>query len=433
MSRAFPLAELLARLRAEDGAVTAYLDELERAFARHERAVRAFVPEPGRFDRLRREAAALAERFPAVGERPPLFGLPVAVKDIFHVDGFATRAGSRVPAETLAGEQAESVTRLRAAGALVLGKAATTEFAYFGPGPTRNPRDLARSPGGSSSGSAAAVAAGLAPIALGTQTIGSISRPASFCGVVGFKPSYDRIPRAGVLPLSPSLDHVGFFVATAPDAAPVAAVLCDDWRPVDPPTGAPRLGLPEGPYLEQAEAAGRRHFARLVERLGAELEVVPVPVMADFEEVRVRHDAIVAAEAARAHAPWFDAWKDTYHQKTRGLIERGRSIGAEELSHALHGRTELRGLLDGAMREHGIALWISPGAAGPAPLGLEWTGDPVMNLPWSHAGLPTLTLPAGTVDGAPMGVQLAGGWRRDEDLLAWGVRIERTLGAGVAT
>ena len=143
----------------------AILDELADAFARREPEVHAFVAEPDRFARLRREADELRRRFPDAERRPPLFGLPVAVKDIFHVDGFLTRAGSQVPPELLAGSEAESVTRLKEAGALVLGKAVTTEFAYFGPGPTRNPHDVERTPGGSSSGSAAAVGAGLAPLA----------------------------------------------------------------------------------------------------------------------------------------------------------------------------------------------------------------------------------------------------------------------------
>ena len=428
MTRPPSLAERLRALRTEEGSVVAYLDELAAAFDRREEEVRAFVPEPGRFERLRREAAELEARHPAAAERPPLYGLPVAVKDIFHVDGFPTRAGSRVPPELLAGPESAAVTRLKAAGALFLGKAATTEFAYFGPGPTRNPRDLERTLGGSSGGSAAAVAAELAPLALGTQTIGSISRPASYCGVVGFKPSYDRIPRAGVIPLSPSLDHVGLFVADAFGAGLVAAVLCDGWRGLEPSGRLPRLAIPTGPYLDHLEPGGKTGFELTVSFLSSYFEVVEVPVMPDFEEIRFRHEVLVAAEAWRAHEPWFDDWKDTYHEKTRALIERGRGIGADELSLALHGRTELRSILVRVMEEGGIDLWISPAAPGAAPLGLQSTGDPVMSLPWSHAGLPTLTLPGHSVDGLPMGLQIAAGWREDEALLIWGHDIEHALG-----
>ncbi len=142
--------------------------------------------------------------------RPPLFGIPIGIKDIFHVNGFSTHAGSRLPPKQLMGEEAKCVSDLKKAGALILGKTVTTEFAYFEPGPTMNPHNPNHTPGGSSSGSAAAVAAGLCPLALGSQTIGSIIRPASFCGVVGYKPSYDRISRDGVIPVSPSLDHIGF-------------------------------------------------------------------------------------------------------------------------------------------------------------------------------------------------------------------------------
>lgn len=434
MTRPRSLAELLRALRSGEASLTGYLDELAEIFDRREPEVHAFLPEPSRFDRLCGEAKELEDRFPDAEKRPPLFGLPVAVKDIFHADGFPTRAGSRVPPDLLAGPEAVAVTRLKEAGALILGKAVTTEFAYFGPGPTRNPHDLERTPGGSSSGSAAAVAAGMSPLALGTQTIGSISRPASYCGVVGFKPSYDRISRSGVVPLSPTLDHVGFFVGDASGAGLVAEVLCDGWRGPAPSGGSPRLAVPRGRYLDQAGEECRRHFELMVAALGNDFEVIDVPAMPDFEEIRQRHEVIVAAEACRVHRPWFDSWNATYHDKTRALIERGRDVTPEEFSGALHGRTELRAVLESTMEEREIDLWISPAAPGPAPRGLGSTGDPVMNLPWSHAGLPTLTVPAGTIGGLPMGLQLAAGWRRDEELLAWGPEVERAVAAaGIAT
>ncbi len=171
------LIELVAELRSGKLEVQEYLDRLKQRFDSREESLQAFLPEPGRFDRLREESKALHFRFPRPEARPPLFGVPVAVKDIFHVEGFATRAGSRLPEDRLAGPEARSVTRLKQAGALILGKTITTEFAYFAPGPTRNPHHKEHTPGGSSSGSAAAVGAGIAPLALGTQTIGSITRP----------------------------------------------------------------------------------------------------------------------------------------------------------------------------------------------------------------------------------------------------------------
>ena len=185
------------------------IDDVHARFEALEPSIQAFLPEDGRFERLRREARALCERHPDPAVRPPLFGCLAGVKDLFHVAGWPTRAGSRLPSDALRGEEADSVSRLKTAGALIVGKTVTTEFAHFAPGPTRNPRNPGHTPGGSSSGSAAAVAAGLCDIALGSQTIGSIVRPAAFCGVVGLKPTYDRISARGVIPLAPSLDHVG--------------------------------------------------------------------------------------------------------------------------------------------------------------------------------------------------------------------------------
>jgi Asp-tRNA(Asn)/Glu-tRNA(Gln) amidotransferase A subunit family amidase len=432
------MAARIDSLRSGELAVGDYLAELEAEIERREPEVRALLEEEGRFDRLRREAAALAERWPDPAGRPALFGVPIGVKDIFHVAGFETRAGSRVPASELApraGEQeSEAVRRLKEAGALVLGKTVTTEFAYFQPGPTRNPHNLEHTPGGSSSGSAAAVAAGFCDLALGTQTIGSISRPASFCGVVGFKPSYDRISRAGVIPLSPSLDHVGVFTPDVGGAARAAAVLCEEWSEVSTPgsqpaTQRPTLAVPTGPYLEWTKPAGRAAFESAVERLeGGGYRVVHVEVFPDFDEIVARHRTIVAAEAAAAHAVWFEKFGEVYGEKTAELIETGRQVDAEVLAAALAGREALRGELATLASEHQCDLWISPAARGEAPEGIASTGDPIMNLPWTHAGLPTVAFPVATsAAGLPLGVQVVAGWRQDEQLLSWVAGMEEVL------
>lgn len=405
------------------------IDRCEALFSAREPSVQAFLPEPGRFGRLRREAEALLARYPDARGRPPLFGVLAGVKDIFHVDGFATRAGSRLPPEALPGPEAESVRRLRNAGALILGKTVTTEFAYFAPGPTHNPRNPDHTPGGSSSGSAAGVAAGFCTLALGTQTIGSIIRPAAFCGVVGFKPSFGRISSEGVIPLSPSLDHVGLF---APDVARVrqaSPVLYGEWRDLDLPPRKPVLGIPDGPYLQNASADGLLHFDAVCQRLAAAgYALRHVNVMADFEDIRTRHNLIVAAEAAQVHADWFQKYAALYAPKTAELIRRGQSITRDELAIALDGRAGLRSELTGAMDEHDLDLWISPSAPGPAPRGLESTGDPVMNLPWTQAGLPALNLPAGLNDASlPLGLQLVGRHGQDEALLAWAEELEGVL------
>jgi len=412
--------ELCRQLRSGDLSLFHYLAHLEAAFAAREPLIQAFLPEPGRFARLRAEASALSARYPDPASRPALFGLPVGVKDIFHADGFETRAGSTLPPELLAGPEADVVTALKGAGALLLGKTVTTEFAYFAPGPTRNPHDLAHTPGGSSSGSAAAVAAGLAPLALGTQTIGSISRPAAFCGVVGYKPSYDRISRRGVIPLSPSLDHVGFFAGDVGGVQLAAKKLAVKWQEATD-MRKPVLGVPEGPYLAHPSTIGRAQFSAVCEQLqAAGLIVRHVAAMTDYNDIVSRHQLLMAAEAAAVHESWYAQYGDHYHPKTAALIRRGQHTPEASIVEARRGRTKLRRELETMMDEQGIDLWLSPAAPGPAPLGLESTGDPIMNLPWTHAGLPTVSLPAGFSDqGLPLGLQLTGRWYRDEQLLHW--------------
>ncbi|MCB8953500.1 MAG: amidase [Ardenticatenales bacterium] len=405
-----------------------YLAQVEARFQAREPSVLAFVPGTVRFDRLRREAEALLARYPDPPARPPLFGLLVGVKDIFHVAGFRTNAGSQLPPDLLQGAQAESVTRLKQAGALVMGKTVTTEFAYFAPGPTRNPRHPDHTPGGSSSGSAAAVGAGVCPLALGTQTIGSISRPAAFCGVVGYKPSYDRISRAGVIPLSPSLDHVGVFAPDVGGATLAAAQLCPDWQATTP-TRQPVLGVPAGPYLLRADAAALAQFERVCGHLAdTGWQVKRVEAMPDFAEIVARHNLLVAADAAAVHAAWFAQFADRYHAKTAELIGHGQAVSTEAIAAARQGRMTLRhGLVD-LMRSAGVDLWLSPSAPGTAPRGLESTGDPVMNLPWTHAGLPTVSVPSGFAEnGLPWGLQIAGNWYTDEYLLAWAEPIAAAL------
>ena len=412
-----------------DERLMAELERVEAAFQTREAAVQAFIPEQGRFERLRKEAAGLAERFPIEAHRPVSFGLLVAVKDIFHVDGFATQAGSRLPHEALQGAEAASVSALRKAGALIVGKTVTTEFAYFAPGPTRNPRNLEHTPGGSSSGSAAAVAAGLCTLALGTQTIGSIVRPAAFCGVVGLKPTYDRISRAGVIPLSPSLDHVGCFSADVATARRAAPRLYVDWDERATQGRKPTLGVPEGAYLECTGEVTLRHFRETcasLERGG--YSVHAVSLFDDYAAVRARHDLIMSAEAARVHARWFKQYEALYAAKTADLIRRGQQVSEDRLARALEERTAWREALNGTLQREGIDIWVSPSAPGTAPRGLESTGDPVMNLPWTQAGLPTVSLPAGVGDeGLPLGLQLTGRWGADEALLHWAQDLESVV------
>jgi len=429
------LHSLIHRLLIEElrsGALTLpeFLSQVETLFTEHEPLVLAFLPEEDRFKRLRREADDLVLHYPDLIKRPLLFGALVGVKDIFHVEGFTTQAGSRLPSDLLQGEEAQSVRRLKEAGALIFGKTVTTEFAYFSPGPTRNPHNPEHTPGGSSSGSAAAVAAGFCHLALGTQTIGSIIRPASFCGVVGVKPNYDRISREGVIPLSPSLDHVGFFVPDVESAIDAARVLYRDWDEPTQPLKKPRLGIPDGPYLQSTSPEALAHFenaCKLLENAGYELQ--HIKVMSDFTDIRARHDVIMSAEAAQVHADWFREYKNLYSTKFTELIGRGQQTTNDQLQSALSARDDFRSEIRKTFLDQNIDLWICPSTVGSAPKGLDSTGDPIMNLPWTQAGLPAINLPAGkNKDGLPLGLQVVGNWYKDESMLFWSKDLEKALG-----
>ncbi|MFD1572361.1 amidase [Halorubrum laminariae] len=416
-----PLADVADALRSGRIDPEAHVDELEERAAEVDPEIESLVAEDGRWERLRADAAALAERYPDPADRPALYGVPVGVKDIFHVDGFQTRAGSDLPPEAITGDEAAAVTALRRAGALVLGKTVTTEFAHMSPGPTRNPHDTDRTPGGSSSGSAAAVAAGLCPVAFGTQTIGSVIRPAAFCGIVGYKPSFGRISTEGVIPLSESVDHVGIFTQDTAGVSLAAPLLCDSWRTLPAPTETPTIGVPAGPYLEQASDLALDAFEDHLDELdAAEYDIVRVDAMADIDAINERHQRLVAADAAVAHEEWYREYGERYAEETSELIAEGLEATMETVAVGRRSRGELRGDLTDLMDEHGIDLWIAPAAPGPAPEGIDSTGDPIMNLPWTHAGLPTVTVPASeTDDGLPLGVQFAGRFDADEDVIRW--------------
>ncbi|MGW2406524.1 amidase [Streptomyces sp. NPDC001739] len=406
--------------------------------------VRAFVPEHGRRTRLLEAARELAAAGPpGPAGRPALYGVPVGIKDIVRVDGLPTRAGSALPPEVLAGAQAAVVDRLRAAGALVAGKTVTAEFAVTAPGPTRNPHHPAHTPGGSSSGSAAAVAAGMVPLAIGTQTVGSMIRPAAFCGVVGFKPTYGRIPLDGVIPNALSFDTLGWYATDVAGVALAASVLLDGWRgggggpgrpepEPDPRPGRasrPVLGVPVGPYLERAGEEALRAFKEQRGLLGAAgYEVRGVPVMDDFDAVVEQLFTMNRYEVARAHADWFARFGDRYREQTTAAIRQGQAIGDAAYEAARRRRAAFRAELAAASSGAGIDLWLAPAATGPAPADLTTTGTSIMCLPWSNAGLPSLSLPAGrAADGLPLGLQLIAAEGADEALLDAATGIERVL------
>ncbi len=420
---------LIESLRVGELALPEYLVRVETWFLEREPSVLAFVPEENRFERLQKEAGKLVSRYPDPRNRPSLFGMLVGVKDNIHVDGFITRAGTRLPPAELRGREAESITKLKNAGALILGKTVTTEFAYFEPGPTRNPYHPEHTPGGSSSGSAASVGAGLCPLALGTQTIGSVIRPAAYCGAAAFKPTYDRVSRTGVIPLSPSLDHIGIFGQDISAVKRPASALCRDWDESISLDRKPVLGIPEGPYLASASDSALAHFNTICEWLAhAGYELRRLPLLNNIQDVRARHDVIMAADASRVHQKWFEKYENLYSSKLTELIRRGQSIPDSQLQEALHARELFRIEMLQAMNEWDVDLWICPPSTGPAPKGLDNTGDPAMNLPWTQIGFPAVNIPVEIgPDGLPIGLQVIGQWNMDEELLAWAEDIEKVV------
>jgi Asp-tRNA(Asn)/Glu-tRNA(Gln) amidotransferase A subunit family amidase len=390
-----------------EGTDLAHLEEVDGP-------IRSLMPEPGRAERL--------ERAMLTAPQGPLRGLVVGVKDIFHVDGLPTTAGSTLPVAELAGPAAAAVSLLRGAGAVVLGKTVSTEFAFVEPGPTRNPRNLAHTPGGSSSGSAAAVAAGYCPLALGSQTVGSVIRPAAFCGVVGYKPSYGRVSTAGMIPLAESFDTVGLLASNVSWVERAAVVLCAWWRR-GAVSGSPVLGIPDGPYLGQAS----EEALHVLDGLGA----IPVPLLEDIATLNAAHLRLLKFEMARHHARWFPRFADYYRPRTTGAIRDGLAVADTDAAQIRADRVNVRARIHEAMDASGVDVWVCPAAAGPAPEGLDSTGDPSMQLPWTHAGLPVVTLPWGTAaNGLPLGLQLVARFMDDERLLAWAARLEAGTPAG---
>lgn len=421
------LASDLSKLRRGERSLSSQIDALEARFEAVEPSIRAYLPELARFDRLRRDARDLEARCHDAGTRPPLYGALLGVKDIFHVDGFPTRAGTEVPSALFAGDEADVVTRLKQAGALIVGKTVTTEFAYFEPGPTRNPHNIEHTPGGSSSGSAAAIAAGLAHAAIGTQTVGSVIRPAAYCGVVGFKPSFARVDTAGLVDFSPSADHVGFFSADVADMLAIAAAVIDNWRPAPNHKSRPVSAVPLGAYLKQSSALDRFE-AQLNPLEEAGYPIKRIPMFDDIATIDACHQDLIAAELAQQHREWFSQYERLYRPRTAALIRQGQSVALQRLRSARQHRLELRARILRVMDDEGIDLWICPSAPDVAPRGIDATGSPAMNMPWTHAGLPALSLPAGTGKWRlPLGLQLVGRFAEDESLLDFASAIEQVF------
>ncbi|MGH7144003.1 MAG: amidase [Planctomycetota bacterium] len=360
-------------------------------------------------------AAALAAAAACTAEaaarqfRGELHGIPVAVKDIVAVAGLPNECGSPLMRGNVPTQDAEIVARLRRAGAIVLGKTVTTEFAYFTPGPTANPWNPAHTPGGSSSGSAAAVSAGQTPLAIGTQTVGSILRPASFCGCVGFKPGHGWLPLTGVHPFARSFDTLGLLTREVESAWFAYGVLRSDLRPLPSLERPPRLLWLQEYFWREAEPAMQTALAlAAVSFIKAGADVVKSAPPPSFAAVAADHRTIMAAEAALVHMENFSRRPEAFGEPLANLIEQGMRVQPRTLS-AAHERREIfrRELLALFGAEGGCLLL--PAARGDAPLGLGATGDPAFNGPWTYAGLPAVALPMALAPGGlPLGLQLVG-------------------------
>ena len=386
------------------------------------------------------EPDAIRLRLASAAKGGPLTAIPVGVKDIIATAGIPTGLGVTVLKGHLPDASAWVVERLATLGAVLFGKTVSTELAWRSPGKTRNPWQLDHTPGGSSSGSAAAVASGCVPVALGTQTLGSVIRPSAFCGVVGYKPSFGRIPRTGVHPLAPSLDHVGVHARSVGDAALVAGLLTGhdglDFGLGSAPEPAWPLAVPDGPLhiallRTSAWSQVQAEQQALVESTAARLAkagavVTELDLPAVFEQVWGVAEQICEAEAAAVNGPLVDRYGDRISAAMRETVSRGRAqaapayVKARELQQAMitaYART---------LAPFDAALTAA--TLGEAPQGLANTGNPLFCTPFSVVGAPAITLPAGrSAAGLPLAIQLVGGWNRDRRLLEAALWVEQLL------
>jgi aspartyl-tRNA(Asn)/glutamyl-tRNA(Gln) amidotransferase subunit A len=366
----------------------------------------------------------------------PLHGIPLGVKDIFDTAGWPTLAGSPLRAGHVAAVDAPLVRRLRESGAILLGKTVTTEFACFDPPPTRNPWNPAHTPGGSSSGSAAGVALGMCLGAVGSQTGGSITRPASYCGVCGAKPTIGALERRGIVPVSFHLDHPGAIGQSAADLHVLIACMAgprthDRWKRAGGAADgltAPRLGILGEFFHDEADQETRQAIDVTVERLrtaGATCQPAALPP--SFAQVHRHHWRIMAVEAALVHREAFERDRDAYSNSLAALLDEGLRTGSLEYAQALAHQRQFRG--DAERLALGFDALVCPATPTPAPSRLDTTGDPRFNSPWSYAGLPTVSLPiALSSAGMPIGLQLVASAWSEPRLFAVAGWCERAIG-----
>ena len=390
-----------------------------------------------------RQAKLLSDDAIGGALRGPLHGIPVGIKDIFYTAGMRTTAGHSAMADFIPRYDSAVVERLRQAGAIILGKTATTEFALMAPATTRNPWNLAHTPGGSSSGSGAAVAARMCPVAIGSQTGGSTIRPAAYCGVVGFKPTYGRVSAFGMIPLACSTDHPGIIAREVNDLPLLLQALAgydprdqtsammpvgDYVREIEGPVTQPSMALMTGDFLETAADEIRSNVIAVADRFaraGARVEQIPPPP--SFGELGKAFWTILTTEPAAYHQEALENRPGTFDPKTLEFLKKGLTTPAVKYVHSLDVQRRFR--RDAAVvLQHDDAILV-PSTNFTAPAGLDSTGDPVFNNPWSMSGSPVVGLPSGlSGQGLPMAVQLVGAAFAEGRLLALARWCERQLG-----
>ena len=376
----------------------------------------------------------------------PLHGVPVGLKDIYYTAGIPTTACSRLYAGFIPDHDATTVALLKGSGAIVMGKTVTTEFACMDPSPTLNPWNPFHTPGGSSSGSAVSVASRMCPVALGSQTVGSVLRPASYNGVVGFKPSFSRVSRYGVIPVSWSLDHVGWMSRSVEDAALLLQVLAgpdpnDSVASHEPVPDyldgldsalPPRIGLVRQFFWEHADEEVQQHTDAAVEKLrlaGAPVEEVDLPssIATAIEDQQV----VMAVEGAAFHQPMFEKRGTEYQPKLREMLGRGLSTSSTNYSRAQEHRQQF--IVEMARLAEQVDVLLTPSTPTPALADLTNTGNTMFQGPWTSCGLPVITIPSGLAEsGLPLGVQIAGAFFKEKELLAAARWCEKVLDVNLA-
>lgn len=374
------------------------------------------------------QARALNDLAPAL--RGPLHGMPVAIKEVFDVKGLKCAWGTPIHANRVPTSDAWVVAALRKAGAVIMGTTVSTEYALATAGPTTNPWDSSRTPGASSSGPAAAVGAGMVPVALGSQTIGSIIRPAAYCGIFGFKPSWGSIDDAGAMALSEPLDHVGILASEFGDLRNIYSVLCRTAR--TGATGGDQENGPQKVYVlrdigEEAFSptalAAIDRSADVFKSQGC--EVLQLTLATQFADAETTLKTILCRDMARHHGGDRDQAGEQMSQRIRTMIDRGRGIGEDEYWQAREGASVLYARLEDMVGSEGVILTAS--TIDVAPLLTQGTGSRAPQLLWTLVGMPAITVPCGMPSGLPIGVQLVGTRGNDDLVLLAAERLSKDL------